>query len=109
MSSPLRRLRRGSGDLPFAIPIERPLEEGHRCGGEGFSLVIYEGGSVDALVACAQGRHATALYALHDGDFVPYILGAPEFVNREFRELFADGLDAIRALVVKSEGSLAAN
>ena len=76
---------------------------------EGLSLVIYEGGSVDALVACARGRHARALYALHDGDFVPYILGAPEFVNRGFRELFADGLDAITALVVKSEGPLAAN
>ncbi len=70
----------------------------------GFSLVIYEGGSVDDLVACAQSLAVTALYALHDGEFVPYILGAPDFVNRDFRELFADGLPAIAALVARSEG-----
>ena len=35
-----------------------------------------------------------ALYALHNGEYVPYILGAPDFMNREFKELFADGLPA---------------
>ena len=75
----------------------------------GFSLLTYEGGSVDDLAACAQGRHVAALYAIHDGEWVSYILGAPEFVNREFRELFADGLRAITPLVAKSEGPPLAN
>ena len=71
---------------------------------EGFSLLTYEGGSIDDLAACAQGRHVAALYAIHDGEWVSYILGAPEFVNREFRELHGDGLPAIMPLVAKSEG-----
>ena len=69
---------------------------------EGFSLVLYEGGSVDALDACAQSREVSAVYALHDGEYVSYILGAPDFVNAAFRELFADGLPAVMPLVVKS-------
>ena len=69
---------------------------------EGFSLVLYEGGSVDALDACAQSREVSAVYALHDGEYVSYILGAPDFVNAAFRELFADGLPAVTPLVVKS-------
>ena len=70
----------------------------------GFSLVVYAGGSVEELVDCAQGRHGTALYTLHDGGYVPYILGAPEFVNSSFGELFADGLPATTPLIIKSDG-----
>ena len=71
---------------------------------EGFSLVVYEGGSVEELVSCAESRGIVAFYALHDGAYVPYILGAPDFVNREFRELFADGLPPITPLVAGSNG-----
>ena len=76
---------------------------------EGFSLVVYEGGSVEELAACAESREVSALYALHEGEFVSYILGAPDFVNREFRELFADGLPAVTPLVARSEGRPLAN
>ena len=76
---------------------------------EGFSLVVYEGGSVEELAACAESREVSALYALHEGEFVSYILGASDFVNREFRELFADGLPAVTPLVAKSEGPPLAN
>ena len=47
----------------------------------GFSLVVYEGGSVEELVTCAESRHVTALYALVGGEYVSYILVAPEFVT----------------------------
>ena len=70
----------------------------------GFSLVVYQGGSVDDLVACAERRHVTALYALRDGEYVPYILGAPDFVNASFADLFADGVPSLTPLVVRSEG-----
>ena len=70
----------------------------------GFSLVAYEGGSVEELEACAQSRHVTALHALHDGEYVPYILGVSGFVNLPFRELFPAGLPALTPLIVKSEG-----
>ena len=70
----------------------------------GFSLVVYEGGVVDELEACTQSRNIAALYALSEGEFVSYILGAPAFVNRPFRDLFADGLPLMTPLVAKSEG-----
>ncbi len=70
----------------------------------GFNLVSYEGGTVGELVSCAESRHITALYATRDGVFVPYILGAPGFVNRDFRALFADGLPAGTPLLAASDG-----
>ena len=70
----------------------------------GFSLVVYEGGSMEDLVACAEGRSVTALYALAGGEYVSYIRGAPEFVNRSFAGLFADGVPVLKPLTVKSEG-----
>ena len=70
----------------------------------GFSLLVYEGGSVEELEACAQSRDVAALYALSDGVFVSNILGAPEFVTQPFRDLFADGLPPMTPLVARSEG-----
>ena len=70
----------------------------------GFSLAVYAGGSIEDLVACAEGRNVTALYALDGGEYVSYTLGAPEFVNEDFRALFADGVPALTPLTVKSDG-----
>ena len=69
---------------------------------EGFKLVLYEGGSIDDLDACAEGGGLSALYVLDDGVWVSYILGAPELVNHSFRELFPDGLPIATPLVGKS-------
>ena len=71
---------------------------------EGFSLVVYEGGSVEELVSCAESRDIVAFYALHDGAYVSYILGAPGFVNAGFLELFPDGLPPITPLIAGSNG-----
>ena len=70
----------------------------------GFSLVLYEGGSVAELDACAQSREVTAVYVLHEGEYVPYILGAPEFANEEFVALFPDGVPPVTPLIAKSDG-----
>ncbi len=75
---------------------------------EGFSLVVYEGGSVEELEACAESQQVTALYAPHGGEWVSYILGAPEFANQSFLELYTDGLPAVTPLVARSEGPPAA-
>ena len=69
----------------------------------GFSLLLYEGGSVEDLDSCAQGSNVSAVYALVDGEYVPYILGAPEFVNEAFRELFPDGIAPATPLIAKSD------
>ena len=71
---------------------------------EGFSLAVYEGGSVEELVSCAESRDIVAFYALHDGAYVSYILGAPGFVNAGFLELFPDGLPPITPLIAGSNG-----
>ena len=71
--------------------------------GEGFNLVVYEGGSVGELVACAEGVGLAAVYALNDGIWVSYSLGGPEFANRSFRDLFADGLPVATPLVAKRD------
>ena len=70
----------------------------------GFSLLVYEGGGLEELESCAQSRHVTAIYALHEGEYVSYILGAPEFVNSAFRELYAGGVPALTPLTARSEG-----
>ena len=70
---------------------------------EGFNLVLYEGGSVDDLDACAEEVGLAALYVLDDGVWVSYILGAPELVNREFRGLYAGGVPVATPLVGKSD------
>ena len=75
----------------------------------GFSLLVFEGGSIEDLTACAQSRHVTALYALHEGEYVSYILAAPEFVNSAFRELYAGGLPALTPLTARSEGPATAD
>ena len=56
------------------------------------------------MVVCAESRDVTALYTLSEGEFVSYILGAPDFATQPFRDLFADGLPLMTPLVAKSEG-----
>ena len=70
----------------------------------GLSLVVYEGGSVDELEACARSMEITALYALHEGVYLSYIIGAPAFVNQPFGNVFAGGLPLMTPLVARSEG-----
>ena len=44
-----------------------------------------------------------AVYALVEGEYVPYILGAPDFVNEAFVALFPEGLAPITPLIAKSD------
>ena len=110
---PITPLVAGSNGPPSADPFGDDLDDGGRqpwpeclrgTVSEGFSLVVYEGGSVDELEACARSADITALYALSEGEFVSYILGAPDFVTQPFRDLFADGLPLMTPLVARSEG-----
>ena len=72
--------------------------------GIGFSLLVYAGGSVEELEACAQSRHITVLYALAGGEYVSYIIGAPAIVNQSFRELYTDGVPSLTPLTAGSDG-----
>ena len=109
---PIAPLVAASNGSPSADPFGDGLEDGGQPWPEclrrdiaaGFRLVVYEGGVVDELEACAQSRDVAALYALSEGEFVSYILGAPAFVNQPFRDLFADGVPLMTPLVARSEG-----
>ena len=109
---PITPLIVGSNGPPSADPFA-DLEDGGRQPwpeclrgdiAEGFSLVVHEGGSVDELEGCARSADITALYALSVGEFVSYILGAPDFVTQPFRALFADGVPLMTPLVAGSGG-----
>ena len=107
---PITPLIAGSNGPPSADPFgdlddggQQPWPECLRGDiAAGFSLVVYEGGSVDQLEACAQGRDVSAVYALVEGEYVSYILGAPAFVTQRFHDLFADGVPAMTPLVARS-------
>ena len=87
----------GDGQQPWPECLRGPVVAG-------LSLVVYEGGSVDELEACARSMEITALYALHEGVYLSYILGAPAFVNQPFGNVFAGGLPFMTPLVARSEG-----
>ncbi len=95
-----------TGDEDAAEPVPSCLRGAVAVG---FSLLVFEGGSLEDLVSCAQLRHVTALYALSDAEYVAYILGAPEFVNERFGELYAGGVPALTPLTVKSDGPATAD
>ena len=68
-----------------------------------FSLVVYAGGRFGQLEECARRNQVTAFYSWVDGDFVPYILRAPDFVNERFRALFPNGLPADTPLITQRD------
>ena len=72
-----------------------------------FSLVTYEGGSGADLDACARSKSVVAVYLWRDGAYVSYIIGAPEFVNRAFRDHFPDGLEPVTPLIAKRDPPVA--
>ena len=70
---------------------------------DGFSLVLFEGGTVEELAECGREHALSAAWALHEGEWVSYTPGAPDSVNRPFAELFADGLPPLTPLVVRGD------
>ena len=66
-----------------------------------FSLVTYEGGSTADLEACAEHVGMGSLYVRLEDAWVSLILGAPEFVNRALRELFAEGVPADTPMIAQ--------
>jgi hypothetical protein len=59
----------------------------------GFAIVVWGGGTPDALVqaATAGGCPPASVWITAQGQFVPYIVGAPAFVNAPFVERYTDG------------------
>ena len=100
-------------DGPVVTTVEIHVEESGEAPGEpclsgavsvGFSLLIAGGGSLERLLECAEDRHLSALYATDSGTWVTHVSGAPALVNRNFADLFADGIAPGAPLLARSEG-----
>ena len=65
--------------------------------------VQFVGGSVEALGDCAQSLGVDALYHYRDSAWVGLFLEAPEFLNRPFRDRFAEGVPGGEVLIGKRD------
>ncbi len=65
--------------------------------------VQFVGGSVEALGDCAQSLGVDALYHYRDSAWVGLFLDAPEFLNRPFRDRFAEGVPGGEVLIGKRD------
>lgn len=94
----------------LASPLDVGAQPGASClrgsVSNGFSLVTYEGGSVAELEACAHRSLVRALWVPADEGWVHLVTGAPDFVNREFRDLYPDGVPANTPFVARSDGTM---
>ena len=70
--------------------------------GGGIGLVVFEGGSINdlSLAASERGCSLRAVFALSRGRFVGHLVGAPEFVNRDFNARFGAGFPQASPLVI---------
>ena len=96
-------------DRVFGPPLEVATEPDSRDCLRGrvaprFSLVVYDGGSVEDLTTCAAANDVTAVYLRDGGEWISLIVGAPDFVNQRFRDLFPEGVPPLTPLVVSSDG-----
>ena len=73
------------------------------------SVTVPEQPAISGVTAAAHALTVTWTAPTNTGGaedaYVSYILGAPEFVNRVFVELFPEGLPAITPLVARSKGT----
>ncbi len=76
---------------------------------EGLSLVVFAGGDLDDLAACAEHRHVTHLYTIVAGQWVIYSPHGPDFPNERFALLFEDGVPLDTPLIAASRGPATAD
>ena len=65
--------------------------------------VRFVGGSVGALIDCAQSLGVDALYHERDGVWVAFFFEAPEFLSHAFRSRFAEAMPAGAVLIASRE------
>ena len=68
----------------------------------GLSLVAFEGGALEDLDACASAAGVKSAWTLDGSEFVRYVPGGPESVNRPFMEIFGEGVPYATPLVVRA-------
>jgi len=94
----------GSDTFSVGAVTPPPAESGSFTGtiaASGVSLVVFDGGTVEALASAAADAGLVSVSLTVDGKFVVYIVGAPAFVNAAFNAAFADGIAASTPVIVK--------
>lgn len=73
----------------------------------GLGLVVWGGGSVDAVRAAASGRGCAliSVWVIDRGAFIGHLVGAPDVVNRAFVARFPSGLPSTPAIFVCRGGT----
>ncbi len=98
----------GSRTTTYRDQVSKPpclegLTDGH------LSEVMFNGGSVDELEACARSVDVRALYHLRDGIWTALFLFSdlPEFLNQPFHKRFPGGLPPGELLIAKRQSDVA--
>jgi hypothetical protein len=85
--------------VPTAIPTAPPAPAGGTINGAistggGFSLVLWTGGRIEALVAVAESRGCgvKSVWVSRSGGLIAYIAGAPSFVNEPWNNQVGTGV-----------------
>ena len=93
----------GSRTKSYRIRVEKPPCLTGLTAGR-LSEVAFVGGSLDELLGCATSLGLDALYHYSDG-WVAFFHEAPEFLNQDFRDRFAEGMPAGEVLIAR-QGSI---
>lgn len=72
---------------------------------KGISLVMFGGGTTQALVASTTGAGCTAasmaMWVIDAGKFIGYIAGAPAIVNADWEKKFTTGIPASTPVIIR--------
>lgn len=101
MSNPLARAA-AAALLVFTLVMAHSSTASAQAAGEiggnlpqngGYAIVVWGGGTPAALVqaATAKGCSPASVWITAQGQFVPYVVGAPDFVNEGFVGRFPGG------------------
>lgn len=85
--------------VPTAVPTATPVPatgtiNGAVSTGGGFSLVLWTGGRIEALLSVAEGRGCgvKSVWVSRSGTLIAYIAGAPSFVNEQWNSQVGAGV-----------------
>jgi outer membrane protein assembly factor BamB len=73
--------------------------------GPGVAIAIYSGGPIEDLPLAAP--NAQSFFVTVEGKFIGYVVGAPDFVNGDFVQLFHGGIPASTPMIVLSSENAA--
>ncbi len=99
----------GSRMLVYRARVVHPEECLDGAVAEGLSLVVFAGGDLDDLAACAELRRVTHLHTIAAGQWTLFSPHGPDFLNERFDLLFEEGVPPGTPLIAASRGPATAD